>query len=92
MGSVCGSDTPSGAVVPSGAVSPSAMLHHTGRTVAKRPVVITTPDGRDALAIRHTGFLGFSWDHRAFDGSTAVLFLQRIKHNLETWDWEQELK
>ena len=61
-------------------------------TVAKRPVVVQTSDGRDALAIRHTGFLGFSWDHRAFDGSTAVLFLQRIKHNLETWDWEQELR
>ncbi len=61
-------------------------------TVAKRPVVVTTADGRDALAIRHTGFLGFSWDHRAFDGSTAVLFLQRIKHNLESWNWEQELK
>lgn len=61
-------------------------------SVAKRPVVVTAADGRDALAIRHTGFLGFSWDHRAFDGSTAVLFLQRIKHNLETWDWEQELK
>ena len=61
-------------------------------TVAKRPVVVTTADGCDALAIRHTGFLGFSWDHRAFDGSTAVLFLQRIKRNLETWDWEQELK
>ena len=61
-------------------------------TVAKRPVVVTDSHGRDALAIRHTGFLGFSWDHRAFDGSTAVLFLQRIKHNLETWNWEQELK
>ena len=61
-------------------------------TVAKRPVVVTTSDGRDALAIRHTGFLGFSWDHRAFDGSTAVLFLRRIKDNLEAWDWEQELK
>lgn len=61
-------------------------------TVAKRPVVVTTADGRDALAIRHIGYLGFSWDHRAFDGSTAVLFLQRIKNNLETWDWEQELK
>ena len=61
-------------------------------TVAKRPVVVTTADGRDALAIRHIGYLGFSWDHRAFDGSTAVLFLQRIKHNLETCDWEQELK
>ena len=61
-------------------------------TVAKRPVVVTASDGRDALAIRHTGYLGFSWDHRAFDGSTAVLFLQRIKHNLETWNWDQELK
>ena len=61
-------------------------------TVAKRPVVVTTADGRDALGIRHIGYLGFSWDHRAFDGSTAVLFLQRIKSNLETWDWNQELR
>lgn len=61
-------------------------------TVAKRPVVVTTADGRDALGIRHIGYMGFSWDHRAFDGSTAVLFLQRIKSNLETWDWNQELR
>ncbi|MEX1126017.1 MAG: 2-oxo acid dehydrogenase subunit E2 [Acidimicrobiia bacterium] len=60
-------------------------------TVTKRPTVITTSDGQDMIAIRHIGYLGFSWDHRAFDGSTAVLFLQRIKQNLETWDWEQEL-
>ena len=26
-----------------------------------------------------------------FDGSTAVLFLRRIKENIETWDWAQEL-
>ena len=60
-------------------------------TVAKRPAVVTTPEGQDTIAIRHIGYLGLSWDHRAFDGSTAVLFLQHIKHNLETWDWEQEL-
>jgi pyruvate dehydrogenase E2 component (dihydrolipoamide acetyltransferase) len=60
-------------------------------TVAKRPAVITGPDGDDVIAIRHIGYLGLTWDHRAFDGSTAVLFLQRIKQNLETWDWEQEL-
>jgi pyruvate dehydrogenase E2 component (dihydrolipoamide acetyltransferase) len=60
-------------------------------TVKKRPTVVTTPDGQDMIAIRHIGYLGLSWDHRAFDGSTAVLFLQRIKENLETWDWEQEL-
>jgi len=60
-------------------------------TVAKRPVVITDKDGNDAIAIHHVGYLGLTWDHRAFDGSTAVLFLQHIKQNLETWDWEQEL-
>lgn len=60
-------------------------------TVAKRPKVITTPDGQDAIAIRPIGYLGLSWDHRAFDGSTAVLFLRRIKDNLENWDWEQHL-
>ncbi len=60
-------------------------------TVTKRPTVISTPDGQDMIAIRHIGYLGLTWDHRAFDGSTAVLFLQKIKQNLESWDWEQEL-
>jgi 2-oxoglutarate dehydrogenase E2 component (dihydrolipoamide succinyltransferase) len=60
-------------------------------TVAKRPMVITNEEGQDMIAIRHIGYLGLSWDHRAFDGSTAVLFLRKIKENLETWDWEQEL-
>jgi 2-oxoglutarate dehydrogenase E2 component (dihydrolipoamide succinyltransferase) len=60
-------------------------------TVAKRPTVITNDEGQDMIAIRHIGYLGLTWDHRAFDGSTAVLFLRKIKENLETWDWEQEL-
>ena len=60
-------------------------------TVTTRATVVTTPDGQDTIAIRHIGYLGLTWDHRAFDGSTAVLFLRKIKENLETWDWEQEL-
>jgi pyruvate dehydrogenase E2 component (dihydrolipoamide acetyltransferase) len=60
-------------------------------TVTKKPVVVEMPDGSDAIAIRHIGYLGLSWDHRVFDGSTAVLFLDRIKENLQSWDWEQEL-
>ena len=60
-------------------------------TVTKRPVVVTDSIGNDAIAVRHIGYLGLSWDHRAFDGSTAVLFLRRIKEILETRDWEQEL-
>ena len=61
-------------------------------TITKRPVVVEMPDGSDGIAIHHIGYLGLSWDHRVFDGSTAVLFLNRIKDNLETWEWEQELK
>lgn len=60
-------------------------------TVTKKPVVVELPDGSDAIAIRHIGYLGLSWDHRVFDGSTAVLFLDRIRTNLQEWDWEQEL-
>jgi 2-oxoglutarate dehydrogenase E2 component (dihydrolipoamide succinyltransferase) len=59
--------------------------------IKKRPVVVSDADGNDALAIHHMGYLGLTWDHRAFDGSTAVLFLQRIRDNIEQWDWEQEL-
>ncbi len=59
--------------------------------IKKRPVVITDDDGTDAIAIHHVGYLSLTWDHRAFDGSTAVLFLRRIQEDLETWDWEHEL-
>jgi 2-oxoglutarate dehydrogenase E2 component (dihydrolipoamide succinyltransferase) len=61
-------------------------------TIKKRPVVVEMADGSDGIAIHHIGYLGLSWDHRVFDGSTAALFLNRVKENLETWDWEQELK
>ena len=60
-------------------------------TVAKRPTVIALPDGSDAIAIRHIGYLGLSWDHRAFDGVTAMLFMNRIKENLQSWDWDGDL-
>ncbi|MPZ71264.1 MAG: dihydrolipoyllysine-residue succinyltransferase, partial [Actinobacteria bacterium] len=59
--------------------------------IKKRPAVIEGPDASDLIAIRHIGYLGLTWDHRAFDGVPAALFLKRIKENLETWDWEQEL-
>ncbi len=61
-------------------------------TVKKRPTVVTLPDGTDTIAVRHIGYLGLTWDHRAFDGSVATKFLNRIQTNLETWDWDQELR
>ena len=60
-------------------------------SVKKRPVVIEAQDGTDSIAIRHTGILSLTWDHRAFDGSVALLFLNSIREKLENSDWSQEL-
>ena len=60
-------------------------------SVKKRAVVITNSDGLDSIAIRHTGVLSLTWDHRVFDGSIALLFLNFIKDKLEFTDWTQEL-
>ena len=60
-------------------------------SVKKRPVVIEAQNGTDSIAIRHTGMLSLTWDHRAFDGSVALLFLNSIREKLENSDWSQEL-
>jgi len=60
-------------------------------SVKKRPVVIQSHDGTDSIAIRHTGVLSLTWDHRVFDGSIALLFLNHIKDKLENPDWSQGL-
>ena len=60
-------------------------------SVKKRPVVVEAQDGSDSIAIRHTGMLSLTWDHRAFDGSVALLFLNSIREKLENSDWSQEL-
>ncbi len=55
-------------------------------TVEKRPVVVD-----DAIAIRHMVYLSLSWDHRVIDGALASQFLSRVKQNLETWDFGEDL-
>ncbi|HEX2738383.1 MAG TPA: 2-oxo acid dehydrogenase subunit E2 [Acidimicrobiia bacterium] len=37
------------------------------------------------------GVLALAWDHRAFDGAYASLFLRAIKDAIEHHDWESEL-
>jgi pyruvate dehydrogenase E2 component (dihydrolipoamide acetyltransferase) len=54
--------------------------------IEKRPVVID-----DAIAIRHRAYLSMSWDHRVIDGALAAQFLARLKQNLETWDFSEDL-
>ena len=59
--------------------------------VHKKPIVVTGPDGDDAIAIHHVGVLALAWDHRAFDGAYAGSFLHDMKAVLEGHDWESEL-
>jgi pyruvate dehydrogenase E2 component (dihydrolipoamide acetyltransferase) len=54
--------------------------------IARRPVAVD-----DAIAIHHMSILGFSYDHRAFDGSTASLFLRYIRDAIQDRGWDAEI-
>jgi 2-oxoglutarate dehydrogenase E2 component (dihydrolipoamide succinyltransferase) len=55
--------------------------------IQKRPVVVDD----DAIAVRSMVYVSMSWDHRVIDGELATRFLARIKQNLETWDFAEDL-
>ena len=55
--------------------------------IQKRPVVVE----EDAIAVRHMVYISMSWDHRVIDGELATRFLSRVKQNLETWDFADDL-
>ena len=59
--------------------------------IVRKPVVITTGAGDEAIVIHPVGHLAMTWDHRAFDGAYAAGFLVRVKEILETRDWNTEL-
>lgn len=61
--------------------------------ISKRPVVRTSspsllPSADDAIVIRPTCYLSFSFDHRVLDGAKADLFLSNIRLQLENWQNE----
>ncbi len=58
--------------------------------VRKRPVAAADASGRDVVQVRRVGSLGLSWDHRAFDGSVAMGFLNRVRRSIETRDWRKD--
>jgi 2-oxoglutarate dehydrogenase E2 component (dihydrolipoamide succinyltransferase) len=55
--------------------------------IQKRPVVVE----EDAIAVRHMVYISMSWDHRVIDGEVATRFLARVKQDLETWDFSEDL-
>jgi 2-oxoisovalerate dehydrogenase E2 component (dihydrolipoyl transacylase) len=54
--------------------------------IVKRPVVVD-----DAIAIRSMVNISMSWDHRVIDGEIATRFLARVKQNLESWGFAEDL-
>ncbi len=54
--------------------------------IVKRPIVI-----EDAIAVRSMVNISMSWDHRVIDGEVATRFLGRVKQNLESWDFAEDL-
>jgi 2-oxoglutarate dehydrogenase E2 component (dihydrolipoamide succinyltransferase) len=59
--------------------------------VKRRPVVITAPDGTEAVGIHSVGMLALAFDHRAVDGAYASAFLHALAQAIETRDWGSEL-
>jgi len=51
--------------------------------IEKRPKVVTAADGTDSIAIRTTGMLTMSYDHRVVDGADADKFLADVKKRLQ---------
>ena len=57
-------------------------------SLRKEPVVLTGPDGADAIAIRSVQYFCLGFDHRTIDGADAGKFMTEFKQALETWDRE----
>ena len=59
--------------------------------VVKKPAVVMTEDGNEAIAIRSMVHLALSYDHRIIDGADAARFLTQIKQRLEEGNFEANL-
>lgn len=59
--------------------------------ITRRPVVVQTPGGDEAITIHSVGNLALSFDHRVVDGAYASRFLKTMKELIEGRDWEQEI-
>jgi 2-oxoglutarate dehydrogenase E2 component (dihydrolipoamide succinyltransferase) len=52
-------------------------------TIEKRPKVVTSVDGDDAIVIRQMAYFALTYDHRIVDGADAERFLSFMKEYLE---------
>ena len=59
--------------------------------VVRRPVIVTTADGEETIAIRSMVYLAMTYDHRLVDGADATRFLTAVKARLEEGAFEADL-
>jgi 2-oxoglutarate dehydrogenase E2 component (dihydrolipoamide succinyltransferase) len=59
--------------------------------VVKRPVVVSSPELGETIAIRSMMYLALSYDHRIVDGADAARFLGTVKERLEAGNFERAL-
>ncbi|BEP15350.1 hypothetical protein acdb102_36610 [Acidothermaceae bacterium B102] len=59
--------------------------------VVKRPVVVSTPDLGETIAIRSMVYFGLTYDHRLVDGADGARFLSTVKARLEEGNFDSEL-
>jgi len=57
-------------------------------TIEKRPKVVTSIDGDDAIVIRQMAYFALTYDHRIVDGSDGEKFLSFLKEYLERNEFE----
>jgi pyruvate dehydrogenase E2 component (dihydrolipoamide acetyltransferase) len=69
---------------------PQSAILGTG-AVVKKPGVVPTADGGEAIAVRSYVYLALSYDHRIIDGADAARFLSQMKERLEGGAFEEDL-
>ena len=79
-----------------GSMLGGAIINHpqaailTTETIVKRPVVIETSTGDEAIAIRSIMNMCLSFDHRIIDGAEALAFLNDVKSRLESMSTDSD--
>ena len=71
-------------------VPPQAAMMGTG-AIVKRPSVVPTSDGSEAIAIRQMVLLPLTYDHQIVDGADAGRFMTTVRDRLETANFEGDL-
>jgi pyruvate dehydrogenase E2 component (dihydrolipoamide acetyltransferase) len=77
---------------PAGDYASAPIINQPNSAILSTNVVSPRPTAvGDAVAVHHMTILGFSYDHRAFDGVTGSRFLAFIRDALQGRDWAAEL-